>query len=84
MRTSITNTAGVAKYFGWLPPHGALLDDGEEKVIEGDLRTILGGGRGRYSRSRELAGLNDAVTHGLVAEAEAPNPSSSSSSSSSI
>lgn len=82
MRTSITNTSGEARYFGWIPPHGANLDSGEEKVLEGDLRTILGGGRGRYSRRKELEALNDAVTRGLVAEAEAVGPSSSSSSSS--
>jgi len=80
MRTTITNTSGAEKTFGWIPPHGHTLANGASVVIEGDLRTILGGGRGRYSRGQELAGLNDAVTRGQVTEEETVGPSSSSSS----
>jgi len=80
MRTSITNNSGETKYFGWIPPHGQSLEDGEEVVLEGDLRTVLAGGRGRYSRKQEISGLNYDVDEGNVVEADAPGPSSSSSS----
>ena len=59
-RTLITNTSGGEKHFGFLPPHGVTLEDAEEHVVDGDLRTILAGGRGRYSRSREITALDAA------------------------
>ena len=31
--TVVTNTSGATKYFGFLPPHGAELDNGERYVI---------------------------------------------------
>ena len=81
MRTSITNTSGEDRHFGYIPPHGKDLDDNEEIVIDGDLRTMLAGGMGRYNRKREITGLDADVTTGAVAVADAPGPSSSSSSS---
>jgi hypothetical protein len=79
-RTLITNTSGGEKHFGFLPPHGVDLEDGEEHVVDGDLRTILAGGRGRYSRSREIAALDAAVDGGEITSEDHPDPSSSSSS----
>ena len=79
-RTRITNTSGGRQHFGFLPPHGKSLDDLEELVLDGDLRTILAGGLGRYSRRTELAALNTAVDEGVALVEDAPDPSSSSSS----
>jgi hypothetical protein len=81
-RTLVTNISGEEKHFGFVPPHGVDLEDGGEKVVDGDLRTILAGGRGRYSRSREIAALDAAVEDGVVTVEDHPDPSSSSSSSS--
>ena len=82
MRTKVTNTSGVDQMFGFIPPHGAALANGAHTVLEGDLRTVLASGRGRYNRRRELDALNGCITEGLVAVEASPDPSSSSSSSS--
>jgi hypothetical protein len=83
MRTKITNTAGETRHFGYLPPHGINIAAGGEVVLDGDLRTILAGGLGRYNRRREIAALDGDVAAGTVAVESYPDPSSSSSSSSS-
>ena len=79
-RTLVTNTSGVDAFYGFLPPHGKLLTDGAAETVDGDLRTVLASGRGRYNRHREMAALDSAVAHGNVTEAPLPDPSSSSSS----
>jgi hypothetical protein len=80
-RTTITNISGSSRYFGFLPPHGRTLDDSESVTVEGDLRTVLASGRGRYSRGTELASLTVAEEGGQVTVEAAAEPSSSSSSS---
>lgn len=79
-RTKITNVSGVKKHFGFIPPHGAELDVGEEVVLDGDLRTVLASGRGRFSRKTEIGGLDYAIANGEVVEEPVAEPSSSSSS----
>jgi hypothetical protein len=79
MRTKITNISGAEQNFGFIPPHGASLANGAHTVLEGDLRTVLASGRGRYTRRRELASLNNCITEGLVAVEASAEPSSSSS-----
>ena len=79
-RTSITNNAAEARHFGWIPPHGRTLAPGQEIVIDGDLRTILAGGLGRYSRGTELSGFDDDISNGNAIVELAPEFSSSSSS----
>jgi hypothetical protein len=82
MRTLVTNTSGATKHFCFLPPHGLTLANGETTTVDGDLRTVLASGRGRYSGSRDVAALDAAVAAGRVSETQLPDPSSSSSSSS--
>ena len=79
-RTKITNTSGETRHFGYVPPHGTDIEDGAYVTVEGDLRTVLAGGRGRYSRTRELTALDEDVDAGNVTIEELPDPSSSSSS----
>ena len=68
-RTSVTNTSGEAKHFAFLPPHGVNMADGEERVFDGDLLTVLAGGRNRYTRRTEVDALDAAVLAGdLVVE----------------
>jgi hypothetical protein len=76
-RSKITNTSGEERHFGWAPPHGVTLADGEETVFDGDLRSILAGGLNRYNRKRELAGLDADVDAGNVLLEDVADPSSS-------
>jgi hypothetical protein len=79
-RTRITNNSGQRRYFGWIPPHGIDLDDGADVVLDGDIRSVLASGRGRFSRGAELNGLDADIQAGVVAVAEEAELSSSSSS----
>ena len=84
MRTRIISLIGATQRLGYVPPHGALVLAGyASHVVEGDLRTSLASGRGRYWRSQELAGLNADIAAGRICLEqidEAPCSSSSSSS----
>jgi len=80
MRTLVTNTSGVSKFFGFIPPHGAQLANGANVVLDGDLATVLAGGRNRYSRKTELTSMKTAVANGDATVADLPDTSSSSSS----
>ena len=80
MRTTVTNNSGETRFLGYIPPHGVELEDAEDVTVDGDLRTVLAGGRGRHSRSRELAALDTDVAEGTVLVAETADPSSSSAS----
>ena len=82
MRTKITNVSGADRHFGFIPPHGVTLVDGNNVVVDGDLRTVLAGGRGRYTRRREIAALDSDVGSGVITVERVADPSSSSSSSS--
>lgn|GEM_PF-5222987 len=66
MKTTIINTSGVTKFFGFLPDHGKSLASNEEVTYDGDLRTALAGGRNRYNRRRELAALDAACDAGEI------------------
>lgn len=79
-RTRVTNNSGASRYFGYLPPHGFDIANGAAILLDGDLRTLLAGGLGRYTRRRELAALDDDVAAGNVAVEDVADPSSSSSS----
>ena len=69
MKTRVINTSGEdAKVFAFLPPHGQTLDSNSSVDIEGDLRTVLGSGRARYSRNREIAALDAACADVLLIE----------------
>lgn len=76
-RTTVTNHGSVPKYFGFIPPHGAQLQPGQSVVLDGDIRSVLAGGRGRYTRRRELAALNHAVAIGDIHEVPTTDSSSS-------
>ena len=88
MKTKITNVAPATRHYGFLPPHGMTLAKGQAVTFDGDLRTVLAGGRNRFSRGTEIAALDRAID-GLDLEYEqvadvqsssSPSPSSSSSS----
>lgn len=79
-RTRITNNSGATRTFGFIPPHGVQLADGADVIVDGDLRTVLAGGRNRYSRKTELYALTVMAESGDILVEELPDPSSSSSS----
>lgn len=41
LRTKVRNISGARRYFGFLPPHGMWLEDGEEYTVDGDLSVRL-------------------------------------------
>lgn len=55
--TVVKNMAGLAMFFGFLPPHGVNLDDGEELAVPGDLTTRIASAKdsGRSFPSYEAA-----------------------------
>jgi hypothetical protein len=80
MKTRVKNVAPSARFYGFLPPHGLLLAQSQEVYVEGDLRTVLSGGRNRYGRKTEIEALDRALD-GLDIEYEVVQDSQSSSSS---
>jgi hypothetical protein len=85
MKTRIKNVAPAARFYGFLPPHGLLLAKDQEVTLDGDLRTVLAGGRNRYKRPNELAGLQRALDgvdleYETIADAQSSSSMSSSSS----
>lgn len=64
MKTKVINVSGAEKHFGFLPPHGRTMDSNEELEVDGDLRSVIAGGRARHSRARELAALDAACDAG--------------------
>ncbi len=70
MKTQVENTSGEERYFGFLPAHGVTMAAGETLDFDGDLRSVLAGGRNRYSRSTELAALDAACAAGDIALTE--------------
>ena len=81
MRSVITNTSGSSKYMGFVPPHGVEVADGGTVTVDGDIRSILAGGRGRYGRGRELDALDEALTAGDITVVNVEDDYESSSSS---
>jgi len=72
MKTEVTNISGATVYFGWIPPHGRRLHNGQKVDLHGDLRTNLAGGRNRYSQKTSLTAMDYDINHhrALVCTAE--------------
>jgi len=81
MKTRIYNSSGADKFFGFIPPHGKLVESNASVLLDGDLRTVLAGGRGRYGRKAELASAQTELDAGnlFLQEVEGNEGSSSSS-----
>jgi hypothetical protein len=77
MRTLVTNTSGAARFFGFIPPHGAQLANGDNVLLDGDLITVLASGLRRYSRKTEISALKTEVANGNVTVTDFPDSSSS-------
>ena len=64
--STVKNISGVAKIFGFLPPHGRTLAIDEEFTVFGDIRQGLGGNRGgeRSVARRDNTAFEAAVESG--------------------
>lgn len=73
IQTTVKNTSGGTLHFGFLPPHGRTLTDGEEVTFDGDLTAALYQGGGR-SVNRRSAALKAALVAGDLAIVSSPPP----------
>ena len=70
MKTQVENTSGESKYYNYLPGHGRVMTAGEVIDFDGDLRSVIASGRGRYSRAADLAALDADCLAGTIAITE--------------
>lgn len=64
-QSRVINT-GPSRFIGFLPPHGIFMAAGSHLTLDGDLRTMLASGRGRYTRKTELAALDADIAGGTI------------------
>jgi hypothetical protein len=76
-RTLVTNTSGATRFFGFIPPHGAQLANGDGVLLDGDLVTLLAGGLNRFSRKTEISALKTEIADGNVVVVDLQDSSSS-------
>jgi hypothetical protein len=74
--STVKNISGVAKIFGFLPPHGRTLAVNEEFTVFGDVRQGLGGNRGaeRSVHRRDNAAFEAAIESGDLEILQTPSP----------
>jgi hypothetical protein len=74
--STVKNISGVAKIFGFLPPHGRELAVNEEFTVFGDVRQGLGGNRGpeRSVHRRDNAAFEAAIESGDLEIMQTPSP----------
>lgn len=63
--TVVTNTSGKTLSFGFLPPHGVRLADGESVTVDGDLQSYFFTSGGRQHK-RKVTGFQNAVDNKLI------------------
>jgi hypothetical protein len=71
--STLRNTSGVAKTFGFLPPHGVKLDVDEEYSVFGDIRSTVGRGDPATDRRHHQA-LVDALDRQDILILSTPSP----------
>ncbi len=72
--STIKNTSGVAKTFGFLPPHGVKLAVNEEYTVFGNILETVGQAGDRAAGRRERQALLDALDRGDVEIISTPAP----------
>jgi hypothetical protein len=74
--STVKNTSGSSKIFGFLPPHGRTLATDEEFTVFGDVRQGLGGNRGsdRSVSRRDNAAFEAAIEAGDLEILHTPSP----------
>lgn len=73
--STIKNTSGKSRIFGFIPPHGRTLAANEEYSIFGDIRNALGGNRGpeRSVARRDMIAFEAAIASGDLQILETPS-----------
>jgi hypothetical protein len=73
--STVKNTSGGTKIFGFLPPHGRELAADEEFTVFGDIRQNLGGNRGseRSVARRDNTAFEAAIEAGDLIIVNTPN-----------
>lgn len=71
--STLKNTSGGTKKFGFLPPHGRELAVNEEVVVFGDIREAVGRGD-RATDQRHRAALERSLDNGDIEITKTPNP----------
>lgn len=70
LRTTLRNVSGATRIFGWIPPHGQSLTDGQSITIFGDIfDQLLKGGR---LCKRSQASLEDDLTNNRIEITKSP------------
>lgn len=73
LNSTVKNTSGVRKTFGFLPPHGRSLAAGEEFTVFGDIKqAVIRHDRGEAKRS--IVALEKALTKGYLKIISTPPP----------
>jgi hypothetical protein len=68
--TTVRNMTGGEKFFGFLPPYGKRLADGEEYTVFGDLRNYFN----KTTSAQKRRALEAAVDSGALVVVETPVP----------
>lgn len=73
--STVKNTSGVTKIFGFLPPHGRELANNEEFTVFGDIRQALGGNQGgeRSVQRRAHVAFEAAIESGDLTIVNSPS-----------
>jgi hypothetical protein len=73
LKSVIKNASGVTKTFGFLPPHGVELTNGEEYEIFGNILEALSNGRSRGAARRQHVAFMAAIDRGDIRIISLPN-----------
>lgn len=71
--STVKNTSGATRYFGYLPPHGLKLDDDEEVTILGHIQEAIIRNQRVTSKRTQDAFLADMTARNLDIK-NTPNP----------
>jgi hypothetical protein len=74
--TTVKNTSGVSKFFGFLPPHGRTLASNEEFTVFGNILQALGASRGSGGGvlRRDQIAFESAIESGKLTIVQTPSP----------
>jgi len=74
--STVKNTSGGSKRFGFLPPHGRVLAADEEFTVFGDIRQAVFGARGpeRSVARRDIMAFEAAMGRGDIQIVQTPSP----------
>jgi len=73
--STVRNTSGVKKRFGFLPPHGWELEAGEQRTVFGNvLESIQRGNGDRDMPRRHIKAFENSINHHEIEIVNTPSP----------